>query len=209
MVKDLVGKWIIVVLVFCSPVYAGFDFDKKSYAINVRAMNAADALNELAYQTGAVLLFPYEEAKAQQANAVSGQYTLKQAITLLLHNSGLVSSLTKDGAIRISVSGSRRQKKSEGKEMNTKKNILAGTIAFFVGAQGVVAQEENAGELDWLLEEVVVTATKRETSLQDTAMSISVMGAEEIERRGLVNMRDYLTSVPGVSMTDKGQARIK
>lgn len=114
-VKDLVGAVILIVgIVFCSASLAGIDFDKKIHTLNIPAMNAAEALNELAFQTGTVLLFPYQEAKAQQANALVGDYTLKKAITLLLKNSGLVSSLTKDGAIRISVSGNRRLKKVRG-----------------------------------------------------------------------------------------------
>lgn len=35
-------------------------------------------------------------------------------------------------------------------------------------------------------------------------MSISVMGGEEINRKSLVSMRDYLNSVPGVTMLDRG-----
>ena len=58
--------------------------------------------------------------------------------------------------------------------------------------------------MSWLLEEVVVTATKRETSLQDTAMSISAIGGETIEKRNLVGMEDYLPFIPGVSMQDRG-----
>jgi outer membrane receptor protein involved in Fe transport len=91
--------------------------------------------------------------------------------------------------------------------MNTRKNILASTIAFFVGAGGVsqgYAAENTEAEVSWLLEEVVVTATKRETSLQDTAMSISAIGGETIDKRNLVGMEDYLPFIPGVSMQDRG-----
>jgi iron complex outermembrane receptor protein len=54
------------------------------------------------------------------------------------------------------------------------------------------------------LEEVLVTATKREESAQVIPMSISVINNQEIERRGLIGMEDYLRSVPGVNQIDVG-----
>jgi iron complex outermembrane receptor protein len=54
------------------------------------------------------------------------------------------------------------------------------------------------------LEEVVVTATKRETNLQETAAAVSVMSEESIEKRHLVGMEDYLAALPGVSYQDRG-----
>ena len=76
--------------------------------------------------------------------------------------------------------------------MNTRKNLLASTIAFFMGSTGaanVVGQEAGGGqetEGGFVLEEIVVTASKRETSLQDTAMSISAIGGEAIDKRNFV-----------------------
>ena len=64
---------------------------------------------------------------------------------------------------------------------------------------GVAGQESRI-----VIEEVYVTATKRDTSLQDTAMAISALDGEAIERRGLVGMDDYLRTIPGVSMQDRG-----
>ena len=91
--------------------------------------------------------------------------------------------------------------------MNSKKKLLAATVAFFVGGagQGVVAQDDGEG-LDWLLEEVVVTATKRGAgqSIQDTALSITALSKDTIENRGLTEIRDYANTLPGVSMADAG-----
>ena len=204
-VKHLVGFVILVSVEWCFAGPASVDFDKNIYDVNVPAMNAADALNELAFQTGSVLLFPYQEAKTRQANGVVGEYTLKQAITILLKNSGLVSSLTKEGAIRISVFGRQRLKKSEGKMMNFKKSILALAVSGF-GAGGVFGQDDVSVEegVDWLLEEIVVTATKRESRLQDTAISISALGRDSIDKRNLIGMGDYLNSITGAIVLDQG-----
>lgn len=54
------------------------------------------------------------------------------------------------------------------------------------------------------LEEIVVTATKRETNLQQTAAAVSVMSSDSIEKRHLVGMEDYLAALPSVSYQDRG-----
>jgi len=67
---------------------------------------------------------------------------------------------------------------------------------------GPVAAQDNATTKasPGVLEEIIVTATKQgETTLQDTAMSISVIGQEAIENRGADDMLDYLLLVPNVS----------
>jgi iron complex outermembrane receptor protein len=48
------------------------------------------------------------------------------------------------------------------------------------------------------LEEVIVTATRRETSLQDTPISIQAFTAEELELGGITNGRDLGIMVPNV-----------
>lgn len=52
------------------------------------------------------------------------------------------------------------------------------------------------------VEEVIVTARKRAENVQDVPISIAVLGADEIDRRGLVNAEDYLRSVPGTNQVD-------
>jgi outer membrane receptor protein involved in Fe transport len=65
----------------------------------------------------------------------------------------------------------------------------------------VLAQDSGS---DRALEEVIVTATKRETNLMETATAISVMSADEIINRKIVGMEDYLAGMPGVSYQDRG-----
>ncbi|MDA9095867.1 TonB-dependent receptor plug domain-containing protein, partial [Porticoccaceae bacterium] len=182
-------------------------YEKQQYDINIPASNAVEAINQLALQTDVVMLFPYSVAKSRQANAVAGRYTLKAALAKLLLGSGLVSDLSDDGVINISLDENVRLNNNDGREeMNNRKKILAATIGFFMGAggvPGVMAEEVDGAEgMDWLLEEVIVTANKRETSLQDTAMSIIAISKETIEKRNFVGMQDYLAKTPGVEFLE-------
>ena len=59
------------------------------------------------------------------------------------------------------------------------------------------------------LEEVVVTATRRETDLQSTPISIQAFTAEDLELGGITNGRDLGIMVPNVVLnpsTGGGQA---
>ncbi len=160
-------------------------------------------------QGGHQLVFSSALVGQQYSNPIRGRYTVTGALGVLLKGSSLFGSVTEQRVIVIAPV-SARITTTEGKDtMNTRKNILAATIGFFTGAgmvPGVMGQGVDASDSDmaFLLEEITVTATKRETNLQDTAMSISALGADTIEKRGLVGMGDYLSTIPGVSFQDRG-----
>ena len=48
------------------------------------------------------------------------------------------------------------------------------------------------------LEEIVVTATKRETNLQDTAMSVSAFTGEQLAQAGATDLREMQLFTPGL-----------
>jgi len=140
----------------------------------------------------------------------------------LLQHTGLKSDLV-DGVLTISLIDCEQaeigcdlnnlhgNESGKGKRMNTnkRKNLLATFVTMFAAGattQGAMAQTDSAAEQS-RIDEIVVTASKRETSLQDTAMSITAIGNKEIGRRGLVGMADYLPTIPGVSMVDRGPGR--
>ena len=180
------------------------------YPVDVPQQNAADAINELAQQTQAKVLFSYHLAHSRQAQPIKGCYSLERALRLLLKHTGLRSGLSDQGVMTITdatntLAYQHNDKGDEAMGVTSKKKILAGVIGFFAGAsaQGVYAQADDEGSV-WALEEVVVTAQKRETSLQDTAMAITALGADEIDKKNLVSMDDYLRNIPGVSFQDRG-----
>ncbi len=51
------------------------------------------------------------------------------------------------------------------------------------------------------LEEIVVTAQKREASLQDTAVSLQVLGSKELQQKNIKGFDDYIENLPTVSYT--------
>ena len=84
--------------------------------------------------------------------------------------------------------------------------ILAAAFAVSAGAQD--GNDDAGNEDPLIIEEVVVTASKREQRIQDVSMSITALGSKEIEFRGLVGMGDYLSSVPSVSVLDQAAGKV-
>jgi len=76
-------------------------------------------------------------------------------------------------------------------------SVVAVTVVVPAQAQ---AQDESAA----LLEEVIVTAQKREQSLQDVAVSIQVLGNEQLENLGVRSFDDFVNFLPTVAYTSQG-----
>lgn len=85
--------------------------------------------------------------------------------------------------------------------MNTwsKALLLSAAVAFVQPERGI-AQEQDGQSLD----EILVTAQKREERLIDVPMSITVLSGELLEERHFVNIQDLAFAVPGMTMREDG-----
>ena len=80
--------------------------------------------------------------------------------------------------------------------MHMKKTRIARAVALaLLAGAGTQALAQTAG-----LEEMVVTAQKREQSLQDAPIAISAFNAEALEQQGITNVRDISGFVPNVQI---------
>ena len=59
--------------------------------------------------------------------------------------------------------------------------------------------EEEADEGDSLVEEIVVTATYRDTQLMDTPLTISALTDVDIEQRGVEDIKNLFLAIPGLN----------
>jgi outer membrane receptor protein involved in Fe transport len=74
-------------------------------------------------------------------------------------------------------------------------------VSFFVFLSPKVAADESAGANEGIVEEIIVTATYRETNLMETPLSISAISDSFVEDLGAQSMEDVYTMVPALSMT--------
>ena len=87
--------------------------------------------------------------------------------------------------------------------MNSKKlSVFGASLAAIAAATSLNAapafaqDEENGG-----LEEIVVTAQRREESLQDVPLAITAFTEEDLERSAAVGIQDVAARAPGVTLT--------
>lgn len=57
---------------------------------------------------------------------------------------------------------------------------------------------------DTVIEEITVTATRRDASVQDVPINISAIGAAQIEEQGFDNISELLAYVPGINAVNQG-----
>ncbi len=194
----------VLAVLFCLHSHNSFAVTDDTIPFNIPQQRADRALTQFAEQANLTLVFPFEQLKDKTANRLVGNYPIATAANLLLRNTGLTPSFSDQLVLTIAI-------EHKGKRMNItnsskRKTVLAGLVGLFAagGAMQASGQDGQTATSQSVIDEILVTATKRATSLQDTPMSISALGSDTIEKRGLVGMDDYLRTVPGVSFQDRG-----
>jgi iron complex outermembrane receptor protein len=80
---------------------------------------------------------------------------------------------------------------------------VLGSVSVWVlcmSAANVVLAQQDRDQL----QEIVVTAQKRESTVQSTPISITALTGQDLEDRGITDMASIVQSVPGVSMRTSG-----
>ena len=88
---------------------------------------------------------------------------------------------------------------SEFKQNQLAIKVYTGLLAILFGIEAV-AQDQGSANEDATLEEVVVTANRREQSLQSVPLAISAFSGEEMEAQGIVDIKGLTERTPGFTM---------
>jgi outer membrane receptor protein involved in Fe transport len=99
------------------------------------------------------------------------------------------------------------RKQGEGKSMNTKteftrKPLVLAIGAALAGTAPVALAQDGADEL---IEEIQVTATRRDASIHDIPFNISAITGSEIEAANILDSTELLRAMPGVIAPDGGE----
>ena len=200
-----IGGWIGVTAIVLGLLTGSgaLSAQEPQYDINIGALNAAEALNQLARQTGSIMLFPYDIAESRQANAVVGRYTLLDALELLLEGSGLFGGLSDERVIRISVEEtnerSENQSIPEGSQMDMKQKtgLLVAFLSIFSGATTTAqAQQDAALQQSGIVEEIRVTGSRIVRRDYSSSSPVVTVGVEQMTEFGAVTVEQSLNTLP-------------
>ena len=89
--------------------------------------------------------------------------------------------------------------------MSMSKSSLLVSMAVTVACgsfSGTAFSADEATSQSGVLEEITVTARKREENLQDVGTSISALAAVDIERRADVDLQSFANTAPNVIIND-------
>ncbi|HKX56355.1 MAG TPA: TonB-dependent receptor plug domain-containing protein, partial [Xanthomonadales bacterium] len=199
----VISLWILT-----SP-FAGADESKNEpkFELSIAEGTAEETLKHLARQTGHSVIFQSDLVRSVQTKPIAGQYTLQYALSALLSGTELSWGLTPGGVITITQAQAETELAGAGDMQNKQQGnsffkYLATAIAVAFTATNVTAQEDVAEPK--VLEEVIVSALKREQSLMETPIAVSAFTGDWLEEIGASDLADFLQSAPGTAIVDGG-----
>jgi|GEM_PF-4703805 len=92
------------------------------------------------------------------------------------------------------------ENKQRSKRAVAKTMLLCGISSLVMATQAVANDEEEAFEMD----EIIVSALKKEQSLQDAPATIDTFGGDFLKESGITNTQDLEFSVPGLQFGNQG-----
>ncbi|MBL8270574.1 TonB-dependent receptor domain-containing protein, partial [Steroidobacter sp.] len=158
--------------------YALPAFALETHEFNIPAQVAAEAIDDFSNQAHVQILVAGDKIKGKQLRALLGAYSTQDGLTLLLEDTGLRPQYVGDRSIAL------------------------------VSTQDLApaAGKKSEPSSDATLEEIVVTAQKREQRLQDVPISVVALGGAELEKRGIRDLKELSYAVPGMYVQDGGVA---
>lgn len=134
-------------------------------AFDIASQNAGRALVEFAKQAQVSMLLPTERINQITTNAVHGEYPIDKALDILLRDTGLVGEVNEEGVLAI--------------------DLAADSAAANPRTAASWLSPPSAGVSTAQLEEIIVTAQKREENPQRLPLAVRAFGSERLRRTGV------------------------
>jgi iron complex outermembrane recepter protein len=156
--------------------------DAAPVRIHIASTSVVDAINQWAQQTGFRVVWAEDASTSTVVPQLDGTFTPRQALVRLLKNTRLQAEFT-DAHTAVISKGAPAAKHDDSRTSNQTADGPAG------------------------LEEVIVSAQKREERLIDVPISINVIGGEELQARHITDINDLQLAVPGLGIWNAVEGR--
>src|ERR1700691_1954208 len=90
------------------------------------------------------------------------------------------------------------------RRLNPSLVVLAGAALAATAAHAQTTTATGNPVSESTLEEIVVTAEKRSSTIQDTPISISALSGEQLQQQGISGITGIVQAIPGISMRTAG-----
>ncbi|MEO0397847.1 MAG: TonB-dependent receptor [Pseudomonadota bacterium] len=168
-----------------------------------------EALAEFAKQSDIPLVFSQPDVQALEGNMLVGEYSVSDALQILLDGSGLRGNFVAGGALSVSArrhsSSDKNSNTAEG-EVFVKKGLLktASSVALSIVGTIGAASAQSSGD------EIIVEGTRFQNSLsnrldvpkQELVSTIDEIDQSTLQNLNFINFQEALTTLPGVAFAD-------
>ncbi len=165
---------------------------------NVPEQRVDLALTQFAEQASITLLFPSDAVGDVIANRLVGEYSVSQGAEILLAGTKLIPTFKNMLVLNIVLDSDRNNGETV---VNKPRSILtrigAVLAGAFIGSNAITEEPSGTNaQNQGVLEEIVVTATRRQENTQDVAMSINAFGSDRISDSRIEALSDiqFLTA---------------
>jgi iron complex outermembrane recepter protein len=183
---------------------------------NTPAQPLAPALQSLAKDRDFQIVYVSEEIGDRRTGGAVGEYTPEEALKQLLRGTGLTYKYLDEKTITIvlptaaSAAPTPRQVRSDtradqgGQKATDSFRLAQGTQAAPATAAAVAGKAEGEQQSERpgdALEEIIVTANKREESINKVGLTITALGGAQLEQQHVTSLEDLAAAVPGLTFT--------
>jgi iron complex outermembrane recepter protein len=184
---------------------------------NIPAEGLVPALKQLAHERNLQVVFQSEVVGTTRTHGAVGEFTAQEALKQLLEGTNLIYRFLDDKTITIlpvssgegsgaapaqPSSGPPPTSSSQKEPANSGAFLLAqATTGQASGALSLEQEQKHATGSELPLQEVIVTAQKRQERLQDVPVPVTVLPATELSESNQLRIQDYFARVPGLSVT--------
>lgn len=165
-------------------------------------------LREVARQSGAFILFPFDRVRKFEANGIHGDLTVAEALDQALAGTPLSASVTDKGVITVSLqTGLRASEGTEGMKMGHKRVLLGGVAAFVMTDMLGIAAAQDAADASYedgagdqiLVRGIRNTIVNSIAEKRDSNQIIDTLSSDLADNFPDANVAEALARLPGVS----------
>lgn len=202
MLKLLNGKIkVILAAAACSVATASA---AQSVTFDIPAQSLADALVAVANRTDINVYIDRKLVAERTAPAIKGTLTPNEAFERLLAGTGLSYRFLDEHTVVLARAGEQTTELRRAHRTLVEQQASAWSDSRLArtddALEDPVQEPQESARDPARLEEIVVTAQKREEKLQDVPVSIAVLGGDELDSSSALSVGDALSRVPGVTI---------
>ena len=193
--KALLCLAALAFLLACVPASAARRVD-----FNIISQRADKALIEFARQAQISVLLPAARIGRVNTNELRGNYELEEALAVLLRDTGLSGQLSAAGTLTIRFADKGGE---SGMASPSSRKLLAKIVSSIAAAftlSGHATAADSSAEPSVTLEEITVTARRREENAQTVPIAITVLSPQTLQDNNVKTINDIQFLVPSMSV---------